>query len=315
MVKELAVVDSHSNRVSSYVFKRPYSWEEVPALNARINQVIDHGCNWNECAVLYSELETVLHREASSSVAVYSFGPQKTQFISGLMDRTVIDITQLGCHSLADIILQGISCTFAFHNKFRHVCALRTAYSLAQWLNVHILNLQYAKYLLSPHIIDVFQMTGLLRRTVFNEETKYVSVYLNENLKPQVKIGTSSGHVVLNDLQWFILVTFKSNISNEVHELGDSRHILSMYCGRYIRITSENTQVYLSKKDWSQPMDLASACPEREVIRSCRLQVELVEWRDKCVESKCFCTPPNTNTIDFDAFLDELTYKNQSCIK
>jgi len=34
VVKELAVVDSHSNRVSSYVFKRPYSWEDVPALNA-----------------------------------------------------------------------------------------------------------------------------------------------------------------------------------------------------------------------------------------------------------------------------------------
>jgi len=57
-------------------------------------------------------------------------------------------------------------------------------------------------------------MTGLLRRTfTFNEqETKYVSVYLNENLKPQVKIGTSSGHVVLNDLQWFIIVTFKNNV-------------------------------------------------------------------------------------------------------
>ena len=78
--------------------------------------------------------------------------------------------------------------------------------------------------LLSLHIIDVLQMTGLLRRTFFfnEQETKYVSVYLNENLQPQVKIGTSSGHVVLNDLQWFILVTFKCNISkNEVHELGD----------------------------------------------------------------------------------------------
>ena len=32
-----------------------------------------------------------------------------------------------------------------------------------------------------------------------------------------------------------------------MHELGDSRHTQSMYCGRYIRITSENTQVYLSK--------------------------------------------------------------------
>jgi len=88
-------------------------------------------------------------------------------------------------------------------------------------------------------------MTGLFLRTFFNEqETKYVPVYLNENLKPQVKIGTSSGHVVLNDLQWFILVTFKSNVSkNEVHEFGDSRHALSMYCGRYIRITSEIIQV------------------------------------------------------------------------
>jgi len=87
-----------------------------------------------------------------------------------------------------------------------------------------------------------FQMTGSLRRTFFfyEQETYYVSVYLNENLKPQVKIGSSSGHVVLNDLQWFILVTFKSNISkSEMHELGDSRLTLSMYCGRYIRITSE----------------------------------------------------------------------------
>ena len=78
VVKELAVVDSHSNRVLSCVFKRPYSWEEVPALNARINQAIDHGCNWNDGDVLYSELENVLHREASSTVAIYCIGPQIT---------------------------------------------------------------------------------------------------------------------------------------------------------------------------------------------------------------------------------------------
>jgi hypothetical protein len=74
VVNELAVVDSHSNRVSSYVFKSPYSWEEVPAFNARMNQAIEHGCNWNG-DVLYSELETVLHREASYVVAVYGFEP------------------------------------------------------------------------------------------------------------------------------------------------------------------------------------------------------------------------------------------------
>ena len=93
---------------------RPYIWEEVPALNARINQAIEYGCNWNDGDVVYLELETVLHREASSAVAIYCFGPQKTQFIIGLMDCTVIDITQLECPPLADISLQGIRCTFAF---------------------------------------------------------------------------------------------------------------------------------------------------------------------------------------------------------
>jgi len=54
---------------------------------------------------------------------------------------------------------------------------------------------------------------------------------------------------MLNDTQWFILVTFKSHIpKSEVQELGDSRHTLSMYCGQYIRITIESYQVYLIKK-------------------------------------------------------------------
>jgi hypothetical protein len=136
-------------------------------------------------------------------------------------------------------------------------------------------------------------MTGLLRRTYYlnEQETKYVSIYLNnDNLKPQVKIATS-GHAVLNERQWFILGTFKSDIpKNEVHELGDSQYTLSVYCGRYIRITSQNTQVYLSKKDWSRLMDLASGCIDREVIKYGILQDELLEWRNKCFESKFFCT-------------------------
>ena len=108
VAKELAAVDSHCNRVS-YVFKRPYSWEEVTSCNARMNQVIDQGCNWNVDHVLYSELETVLHRDALSSVATCCFGHQNTQFINCLMDRTVIDISQLGCPPFVDINLPGIS--------------------------------------------------------------------------------------------------------------------------------------------------------------------------------------------------------------
>jgi hypothetical protein len=95
----------------------------------------------------------------------------------------------------------------------------------------------------------------------------------------------------------------------EVHELADSRHTLSVYCGRYIRITSENTQVHLSKTDCSQLLELASACIDRQVIKFFRLQDELVEWRNKRVECKSFCTPPNTNVIDFESLYDELGFR------
>jgi hypothetical protein len=46
-------------------------------------------------------------------------------------------------------------------------------------------------------------MWSLLQRTYHLNErgTKYVSIYLNDDLKPQVKIGISSGHAVLNDRQ------------------------------------------------------------------------------------------------------------------
>jgi len=105
----------------THVFKRPYGWEEVPMFNARMNQTIDHGCKWNNGDVPYSELQTVLHREESSAVAIYCFGPLKTNCISGLIDCTVIDITQVGCPELPDISLPAISCTFACHNKSRRV--------------------------------------------------------------------------------------------------------------------------------------------------------------------------------------------------
>ena len=78
VVKELAAVDFQSNRDSSYVFKRPYGVEQIQMFNNRMKQAIDHGCNWYDGDTLYSELETVVHNEASSAVAIYCFRPQKT---------------------------------------------------------------------------------------------------------------------------------------------------------------------------------------------------------------------------------------------
>ena len=117
VVKDMAAVDCHSNRVSSYVFKRPYSWEELSLFNVKTNEAIGQGCNWNDGHVPYSELGTVLHREASSAVAIYCFRPVKTEFINSFINRKVIDITQVACPPIALINLSAISCTFACHKS------------------------------------------------------------------------------------------------------------------------------------------------------------------------------------------------------
>jgi len=111
VVKELAVADSQSNRVSIYVFKKPYSWEKVPGFNAPMNCAIVHGCNWNYVDILSSELESIVNRAASSTVVIYWFGPHKSEFISNLIDRTVIEISQLGCPQLAQLAFPVVTCT------------------------------------------------------------------------------------------------------------------------------------------------------------------------------------------------------------
>ena len=98
------------------MFNRPHSWEEL-SFNFRTNEAIDHGCNWYDGYVPYSELESMLQREASSAVAIYCFGLAKTEFIISIINRTVIDIFQIGCPPITDIYVTAISCTFACHNN------------------------------------------------------------------------------------------------------------------------------------------------------------------------------------------------------
>jgi hypothetical protein len=96
------------------------------------------------------------------------------------------------------------------------------------------------------------------------QKSKYASIFLDENLTPQVKIVTSSRNVVLNQIQWFILVTLKNDISkNEMHEFVDSHNTLSVYCGSYIRITSEDASVKLNKSEWPYLMELAGSCIDK----------------------------------------------------
>jgi hypothetical protein len=64
-----------------------------------------------------------------------------------------------------------------------------------------------------------------------------------------VKIVSSARTVVLNQIQWFILVILKDHIAKDVmHELGDSRHTMDLYY-RQIRIASDDVQVAMGISD------------------------------------------------------------------
>ena len=126
-----------------------------------------------------------------------------------------------------------------------------------------------------------------------------------------VKMASFSRSVVLNQIQWFILVIFKGHIpKSEVHGLGDSRRTLSMHCGRYIRIIFEDVQVFLNKSEWSDLMELLSSCMDRQILKLFRLHVDMIELCSKCYESRSFCTPPDTNAVDFESLYDELMLHN-----
>jgi hypothetical protein len=110
--------------------------------------------------------------------------------------------------------------------------------------------------------------------------------------------------------QLFILVTFKDNIpKGKVSELGDSCHTLCMHCEKYKRITSENSQVFLSKKGWAYLIELASARTNKQVTRFSTLQDGLVECWNKCLQERSFCTPPNVKVIDFNTLFGKLRHR------
>jgi hypothetical protein len=55
-------------------------------------------------------------------------------------------------------------------------------------------------------------MRKLLEHVYFHnkQRIKYVSIILDETLQSHVKIASSSSSVRLNLIEWFILLTFKS---------------------------------------------------------------------------------------------------------
>ena len=83
------------------MFKSLCSWEDLLFFNDRLNEAIGHGCNSDDVYVPYSDLENVVHCEASSAVAIYCFGPLKTEFISCLINLRLLISLSWDAHQLS----------------------------------------------------------------------------------------------------------------------------------------------------------------------------------------------------------------------
>ena len=59
-------------------------------------------------------------------------------------------------------------------------------------------------------------------------------------------------------------------------------------------------------------MELRISCLKKHVIRFIGLQDDLVDWWNKYLRERTFCTPPKANGIDLDGLYNEIS--NRICI-
>jgi hypothetical protein len=134
IVKELSVaakVVLHTFHFRNLYPMNPYGSEE-------------NGLNWCDGIVPYNLLETALSETVARYAHLYSYGDTKCQFLSGLLDRPVLNLEDFGCpnrHKLGS----GYSCVLPRHSFSEISCATRNAHFFYKWLKHHFQTKSYVK--------------------------------------------------------------------------------------------------------------------------------------------------------------------------
>jgi hypothetical protein len=141
-------------------------------------------------------------------------------------------------------------------------------------------------------------------------EEKHFTIFLDENVTPQMKMVRSSITVVLNHVQWLVQVTFKDLIPKDViYELCDSRHTLDfLYSRQYMCIVSDDVLYYWISRSGHIWWNWLSSCIDMQITKLLKLHDDIIQWRNKCLESESFCTLLETSAIDLET-LCEIMHK------
>ena len=132
VVTELSLVGA--GVLQTYHFQRPAQPYFTPP------QPTSDTLSGDEGHIPYSHLSTILRDTVAGYAHLYSHGQVKCRFLSDLVKRTFLDLTEFKCPEphLLHNPKKDYSCGMPCHRFSSLECAARNAHSLYKWLTHHL---------------------------------------------------------------------------------------------------------------------------------------------------------------------------------
>ena len=152
VVKEASVAGE--NISDSFRFEPPYYMAPLGS--------IENELNWNDGRITYHKLSAVLKDAIVGFAHVYSYGSAKCNFLSALLERTVLDLDDFKCPPAKKLKFR-YSCALPCHRHPHFSCATKSAHSLYAWLMYQLQTKSYVTYPpdMSRHTFQFISVIGI----------------------------------------------------------------------------------------------------------------------------------------------------------
>lgn len=132
VVKELAFGSIREGRcVSRYLFKSPFEFHYLPRRIQLTNLWLTrnyHGLEWYDGTIEYDQLSSVLLSETMNFKTIVCKGLEKSNFLSRILNREVVNLDKLVGRRLSDMPVNGNLCNHGGK------CAVENVLRINQWM-------------------------------------------------------------------------------------------------------------------------------------------------------------------------------------
>ena len=143
IVKELAVVNPDVNTAHTWIFKQPFSSEDLPLTLQLDNEYLStniYGLQWSEGDVAYDNLQQVLVNYTKHIDVLYVHGRHRQQFLERLLGRSVLNLEHLNCPKSNKLLFPASHCGHYQHQFHTFRCAFYEAQCYSKFLTYHDLS-------------------------------------------------------------------------------------------------------------------------------------------------------------------------------